>query len=408
MKNRLLSHFILLCAVGFMAHVSYSMARSPLLPLFANNLGADAATLGFVAAASTITGIVFKAPSGALSDIFGRRKIMMVGMAVFGLVPFLYLLVSSYWELTAIRFLHGFATAIFGPVAAAMVADLFSKQRGEKIGWYASAVTTGKLLGPLFGGYILLFTDFKTSYLIVGIIGMVSLIIAIVGLKKDDNAEAVNREPQSVRYALGKMRKGFAEVVSDFRISVVSGVDALSYLAVGALETFLPLYGIFVLGLDSGKVGLLFTAQAVATLLSRPVMGQLSDRIGRKPMILSGLVISAVALGAINYIYSFYILMLVVAVYGLGVAITDSSTTAMIADISKSRNYGAAMGVQGTILDIGHASGPILAGIMVKYYSHNAAFSMAAAMLVFAAILFALTIREKRGSKGRPAAATKG
>jgi len=408
MNNKHLSPFTLLCAVGFMAWVSYSMARSPLLPLFTNSLGADPATLGFVAAASTITGIVFKAPSGALSDIFGRRRIMMIGMAVFGLVPFLYLLVSSYWELTAIRFIHGFATAIFGPVATAMVADLFDDQRGEKIGWYASAVTTGKLLGPLFGGYLLLVADFKTSYLIVGIIGMVSLLIAFWGLKRDKNNEGVGREPQPVRYAVRKMRRGFAEVISDFRISVVSGVDALSYLAIGALETFLPLYGIFVLGLDSGKVGLLFTAQAVTTLMSRPVMGQFSDRIGRKPMILSGLLVSAASLGSINYISNFYVLLLVVAIYGLGVAITDSSTTAMIADISKSRNYGAAMGVQGTILDIGHASGPILAGIMVKYYSHNAAFNMAAAMLVFAALLFALTIRDQRENKDSLMATPKG
>lgn len=97
----------------------------------------------------------------------------------------------------------------------------------------------------------------------------------------------------------------------------------------------------------------------------------------------------------------FYVLLLVVALYGLGVAITDSSTTAMIADISKSRNFGAAMGVQGTILDIGHASGPILAGIMVKYYSYNAAFNLAAAMLVFAAVLFTVTINDKRENKDR-------
>lgn len=398
MRDKLLSPFTLLCTVGFMAWVSYSMARSPLLPLFTKSLGADPAMLGFVAASSTITGIVFKAPSGALSDILGRRKVMMMGMAVFGLVPFLYLLVNSYWQLTAVRFLHGFATAIFGPVAAAMVADFFDKQRGEKIGWYASAVTTGKLLGPLLGGYILLVTDFKHSYLIVGIIGITSLIIAMLGIKENARKENMQKEPQPVRYALRKMRQGFAEVLSDFRISIVSAVDALSYLAVGALETFLPLYGIFVLGLDSGKVGILFAVQAITTLMSRPVMGRLSDTIGRKPMIISGLMVSALSLGAVTQISNFYLLMLVVAVYGLGVAITDSSTTAMIADLSKARNYGAAMGVQGTILDIGHASGPILAGIMVKYYSYNAAFIIAAIILVCAALLFGLSVRDNQST----------
>lgn len=397
MREKFLSPFTLLCTVGFMAWVSYSMARSPLLSLFTKSLGADPATLGFVAAASTITGIVFKAPSGALSDILGRRKVMIMGMAVFGLVPFLYLLVNSYWQLAVVRFLHGFAAAIFGPVATAMVADLFDKQRGAKIGWYASAVTTGKLLGPLLGGYILLVTDFKHSYLIVGIIGVISLLIAMLGINENTfPSKNKPKDSQPVRYALGKMRRGFTEVFSDFRISLVSTVDALSYLAVGALETFLPLYGIFVLGLDSGKIGTLFAVQAITTLMSRPVMGRLSDTIGRKPMIISGLLVSALSLGAVTIISNFYLLLVVVAVYGLGVAITDSSTTAMIADLSKARNYGAAMGVQGTILDIGHASGPILAGIMVKYYSYGSAFIMAAIFLVFAALLFGFSVRDNQ------------
>lgn len=395
MREKMLSPFTMLCTVGFMAWVSYSMARSPLLPLFTKSLGADPAALGFVAAASTITGIVFKAPSGALSDILGRRKVLMMGMAVFGLVPFLYLFVNSYWQLAAVRFLHGLATAIFGPAAAAMVADLFDEQRGEKIGWYASAVTTGKLLGPLLGGYILLVTDFKHSYLIVGIIGAISLLIAMFGIKENSiPSKNKPKDPQPLRNAIRKIGRGFAEVLSDFRISMVSSVDALSYLAVGALETFLPLYGIFVLGLDSGKVGILFAVQAITTLLSRPIMGRLSDAIGRKPMIISGLLVSALSLGAVTFMSNFYLLLVVVAVYGLGVSITDSSTTAMIADISKARNYGAAMGVQGTILDIGHASGPILSGIMVKYYGYGSAFILAATFLVFAALLFGFFVRD--------------
>lgn len=397
MNNKYITNFTILCAVGFMAWVSYSMARSPLLPLFAANLGADPAILGFVAAASTITGIFFKAPAGALSDILGRKKVIMMGMAVFGLVPFLYQFVSSYWELTAIRFLHGFATAIFGPVATAMVADLFDRQRGEKIGWFASSVTTGKLVGPLLGGYLLMFSGYKISYLAVAVIGGISLMMAYFGLK-NYREKPVTGDGKNIRHAVSKMRRGFSEVISDFRISVVSGVDALSYMAVGTLETFLPLYGIFVVCLDAGKVGILFTVQALCTLASRPVMGQVSDRIGRKPMIVSGLVLSAAGLGAITLLSNFYVMALAVAFYGLGVAITDSSTTAMIADISKARNYGAAMGVQGTILDIGHASGPIVAGIMVKYYSYGASFALAAMMLLLAALLFTVGVKDRERS----------
>src|SRR5205823_4765058 len=87
-----------------------------------------------IVAASTITGIFFKLPAGALSDVLGRKRMMVLGAVFFAAPPFLYPFVGNPWTLLALRFVHGFATAIFSPVASAYVASLAETARGARLG----------------------------------------------------------------------------------------------------------------------------------------------------------------------------------------------------------------------------------------------------------------------------------
>ena len=112
-----------MCAAASLAYCSYAMCRSPLLPLFARQLGADVQMVGVVAA-STLTGMCLKPPAGAWSDVLGRRVLLVAGGIVFAVMPFTYLGVASLAALIAVRAVHGFATAIFGPVASATLSDV--------------------------------------------------------------------------------------------------------------------------------------------------------------------------------------------------------------------------------------------------------------------------------------------
>lgn len=171
---RWLTPFLMLCMVGFSARLGYQMARPPVLSRFADELGADAWLIGIIVGASTITGVFIKVPAGALSDILGRRRMLLLGSAFFAFPPFLYLLVQDAYTLLGLRFLHGFATAIFSPVASAAVADLFQEGRGEQLGWFASANEFGSAFGPLLGGVALGalawagLSKFYITYLLVG------------------------------------------------------------------------------------------------------------------------------------------------------------------------------------------------------------------------------------------------
>jgi MFS family permease len=393
-----LSPFTALCTVGFFARLSYALARSPVLPLFALYLGAGPEAIGFAVGVSTVTGIFFKLPSGALSDVIGRKRTMLIGLVVFAVMPFAYLFVEDYQLLILIRFIHGLATAVYGPASMAVVADVAGTRKGELLSWFSSVTIIGNLLGAPLGGFILhrgagaaapALGDFQAAYLVSGLAGLMSLLLALGVLRGDQRIE----KHSGLKDLYARFVSGIKEVASDRRVVVTSSMEGLQNMTVGALEAFLPIYAVKVAGLNEFQAGLLWGVQVVITILSKPVMGKTSDRYGRKPLITTGLTLCALSFGAIPLLKDFYLLAAAAIVFGLGEAFVTSSSAALVADVCKEKHFGTAMGTFGTIFDIGHASGPILAGFLLASHSYLFSFWVMAATLLIALPIFAITVK---------------
>ncbi|MBU2538054.1 MAG: MFS transporter, partial [Proteobacteria bacterium] len=174
-----ISPFKILCGVGLLAIFSSTISKSPSLPLFVSHLGGGPAAVGLIASISAVTGILFSFPAGLLSDRIGRKRMLVFSAIIFATAPFLYPAVRELWQLALVRFYHGLATAIFVPVAMAMVSDLFQEGRGEKMGWFSSATLLGRFMAPVMGGAALGFyaqdqeAGFRLVYLVCGIAGVV-------------------------------------------------------------------------------------------------------------------------------------------------------------------------------------------------------------------------------------------
>jgi MFS family permease len=173
-------------------------------------------------------------------------------------------------------------------------------------------------------------------------------------------------------------------------------MEGLQNMTVGALEAFLPIYAVTVAGLNEFQAGLLWGVQVVVTILSKPVMGKTSDRYGRKPLITTGLVLCAVSFGTIPMLKDFSLLAVAAVLFGLGESFVTSSSAALVADICKEKHFGTAMGTFGTIFDIGHASGPILAGFLIAKFDYLSSFWAMAGILFLSVPVFIATVREPR------------
>lgn len=378
--------FASLCSVSFLARFSYALARNPVLPLFALALGAGPGAVGLAVGVSTVTGILFKMPAGALSDVLGRRRVLLAGLCVFAFAPFLYLAVDSYRDLVLVRFVHGFATAVYGPVIMAVVAQAAGAKKGEMLSWFSSVGIVGGLLGAPVGGLLLSLASgpegyagwaFPAVYLICGASGLAALAVGWRVLPDAPSAHAGT----GLGARLQAFVAGIKEVSADRRVLAASTAEGVQNMGLGALEAFLPVYAVTGAGLSEFQAGLLWAAQVVITLLSKPLLGRFSDQGNRPPLILAGMACCAAPLALIPHLAGFWSLLAACLVFGLGEALVTSSSAALVADVCKERHFGTAMGVFGTLFDVGHASGPILGGVLVGLMGLGPAFAVLALIL---------------------------
>jgi len=380
-----MSPFRILCIIGFFAIFSSTLSKSPVLPLFAAHLGANPSQVGMVAAISALTGVIFSIPAGLMADRFGRRKILLFSAAIFASVPFLYPAVSQIWQLAVVRFLHGFATAAFLPVGMAFVSDLFHEERGEKMGWFSTATLLGRFCAPIVGGTILgavlVLGDmrFQAVYLVCGAMGLITLVISLRIPRVEEHRGAPRDWPQ--------IRRAFVTVLSSRTIIITSVVEAAILFAYGTFETFVPLAAQQA-GIGTTAVGLMLSAQVITLALTKPVMGRFSDRHGRKPQIFYGALLGALCMALFSLASSFGAMLAASILFGLCLSVVTSATSAFIADASRCEERGSAMGMLGSIMDIGHTSGPVVAGFVAGGFGFGYAFAAAASLLAIIAFCF--------------------
>lgn len=384
-----ISPFLLLSFSGFFAIFSSTISKSPVLPLFATYLGADPSGVGVVASVSAFTGIIASIPAGLLSDRLGRRKMLIFSLIIFSTAPFLYLFVKNIWQLAIIRFYHGFATAIYVPVAMAFIADLFQHQRGEKMGWFSTSTLLGRFLAPIVGGSIIglmVFNprlSYKFVYLICGMAGIVAFIFSLRLPHSSDKKET----KQNWRETL----QSFRSVLSNRIILITAGVEASILFAYGTFETFLPLYSIKS-GISAYEVGIFLSSQVITLALTKPLMGRFSDRYGRQPQIFLGALLGALCIGSFSLFKTFLPLLMLSIFFGLSLSIVTSATSAFIADLSRRETHGSAMGILGSLMDIGHTTGPLVSGFIATFFGFEKAFIGASVVLIILGLIFFLSV----------------
>ena len=382
--------FLALCAIGLFAILSSTMSKNPVLNLFAASLGTPDDWTGFVAAASTIPGILISLPAGSLSDRFGRRKMLLISGIIFATAPFMYLLINSWWELVAVRFYHGFATAIFVPVANATIVELFPEKKGERISTFSSFTLVGRGAAPFLGGSILAYTNnnFSDLYLAVGVAGLTSLFVGIPLLF----AKGKGNLDKGMVATHSSIISGWKTVAKNRGVQIVGFVEAVQYYVYGSVEYFLVGYLKDVVGLNTFLIGIVSGGYIIIVMLMKPIMGRISDKSGRRVPIAAGALVMGIPLIGIPFSSNFIAILVLTIAYGFGFAIVTSSTPALASELVPKLHLGASMGFLSTIMDVGQALGPIICGfILATSFGYTGLFISLTALLLFSSALFLLS-----------------
>jgi MFS family permease len=379
------SFFVLIALIGGLAIFSSTLSKTPVLPLFAQALHASPAEIGWIVMASTIPGILISFPAGALSDYLGSRRLLLASLVVFATAPFLYLLIQSAWQLMAVRFYHGFATAIFGTVANAAIAERYSADRAARLSTFSSITIVGRSIAPFLGGALISLASFHAVYIACAISGVLALAAGL--LLRDGKASTATKRERPHFWA------SLIAVLRERGIMLVSLIEAAQYLVFGAIEAFLALFAAS-LGIPPWQIGIILGVQLISIVFAKPLMGRVSDRVGRRQVIIPGLLVGAASIVLLPYAPNFIGLSLLSLTFGIGFATVTSSTSALVADLTRNGRYGSSMGVLRTVMDVGQSIGPVLTGWMVGVAGYGSAFTLLAAILVLAALSLGLLFRE--------------
>ncbi|NLH25362.1 MAG: MFS transporter [Methanomicrobiales archaeon] len=386
-QTRMMYYFFLL---GFFAIFSTTVSKTPVLPLFSQALGADDALIGLIAFFSPLAGILFSFPIGVMSDHIGRKKILVLSGAIFLAAPFLYLLVMNPYWLIPIRFFHGTATAILGPLVSAIIAERFPARKAEMIGQYSSATLIGRTVAPLVGGAIISYFVFYPGLLQYRIVYIAAAAAAVpvfimTLLYREKESGPLNLLPFSV------FRDSFMTFFSNRRLRGTAFVDMATYFAFGAFETFLPIL-LASRGMSAYETGIIFAVQVLIIAATKPLFGRVADRVDKRVQILAGIVLTGVSIALVPFCQSFAQFLIVSSLFGLGISISTVATTAYIADVARKEQIGASMGALSSIMDIGQSTGPLVTGMVITAIGYTSGFFLSFMLAIVVSVLFVVSV----------------
>ncbi len=360
-------NFIGITLADFIVRSAYQMGKTPLLPIFAAALGATDAFLGFIVSVSTLTGMVLKPMIGILSDRWGRRWWLIVGTGFFAGMPFLYRFVHSPEQLFGIRIVHGVATAIYGPVTLAFVAEQAQHRRAEKLGWFGMARNASYIAGPALAGWLLL-TIAPVS--VFTIIGLLSCLAFVPILLLSEPASRIKTVRPPIRQQLVHALKSAARTPS---VWLSGGLESTVFIALYAAKAFLPIYALS-LGVSVALVGAFFSLQEGAHTALKPVGGRIGDRLGYFGAICLGMVLMGVALSLLTLTHRAFGLMALAILIGTAQALVFPSTVALVSTQIDEQHIGAGMGLIGMLKNAGKVTGPILGGCLIHWLDFSLMF----------------------------------
>lgn len=383
---------IYFCIIGCFAIFSTTIAKNPVLPLFAESLGANDAYLGLIAAISPMAGILFSFPIGVISDKLGRRKLLIASGFVFLTAPLLYLLVADPIFLIPIRFFHGLATAILGPVVGAAIAEKFGDKKGAMMGTYSSVTLIGRTAAPLIGGSILTLFALapgNTAYHMVYLAAFCAAIpVFILTLFFHDTKGTIKKISRT------DFTKSLKTFLSNKGLRAASLAEMITYFCFGTFETFLPVYLLFS-GVPAWQTGLIFSVQVVIIALTKPIFGRLADKGDPHKQIAIGMLITGISLGAIGVFQNIWILLAISCVFGIGMSLSTVATNVYAANTAEKNELGASLGALSSIMDIGHASGPLVCGVVITLAGYQTGFGLCLLLSVFATVFVLISGRKK-------------
>ncbi|MEX0724589.1 MAG: MFS transporter [Gracilimonas sp.] len=337
---------------------SQVMIISPILPRINEQLGTPIEILGNLVTIYAVMVGLFAIIMGPLSDKIGRRKILLIGTGGITVSLFLHAFVDSFLGLMIVRALAGMAGGVLSGAAVAYVGDYFPyEKRGWANGWIMSGIAMGQILGIPMGTLLADLSGFRIPFIFFGVIMALTFILILFKVPQP------NVELSTDRVTFKSSIRKYYILLKRPEVRAVAFSYVLMFLSISVFVVYLPTWLEETFGVSGTAIASLFFVGGIANVITGPIAGKISDRIGRKSIIIiSCLGLSVVMLLTTYVITDFWIAYIIFFLTMVLIAMRISPFQALSTQLIKSDNRGSLMSLLVAIGQVGYGVGGSIAG----------------------------------------------
>ncbi|WP_237188122.1 MFS transporter [Rothia nasimurium] len=385
-----------LIAASFLIALGYGLV-APVLPGFARSFDVGAMAATFVVSAFALSRLAFAPASGKLITRFGERKIYAAGLIIVGLGSIGAGLSINYPMLIASRIVGGTGSVMFTVAAMGiLVRNSPPTIRGKVSGYYATSFLLGNILGPVLGAAASSL-GMRAPFFAYATLLLLAAIVIFTQLK--DEPQEVNLNTQGIAVPKPELTLKEALSFTNFRSALFTNL-AVGWSIFGLQSGVVPLAAVALLaashagepGYDPAVAGaklagFTLATYAVGNALMQIYSGKMGDRIGRRPMVFSGLLLAGIVTILFGTITNAGVFVAAAVLLGISSALLGPSLQAAVSDVvGNKRSGGQPLAYYQMVSDIGLIVGPLVAGLIVDAAGFFPAFAVAGALLLIAAL----------------------
>jgi len=381
-----------------------------LLPLIGKEFGLSYTQIGLIITVQHLAGAISNIPGGMVVDMVGKKGYLMATSLFWVGFPYaLMSLVHSFWMLLICVTLVGIGNNLWHPAAIPTLAYRYPERRGLVLSLHGMGGNAGEAIAPFVIGALLGWFSWRTVVVINVVPGltMSALILLLLGAfsmakSRDENAINAGAQAQGVKHYL----RDFSGLLKNRALMLIACSSGFRTMTQAGLLTFLPVYLAYELNYSPFAVGICLTVLQIAGFIAAPVGGHLSDKWGRKQVIMSSMLLSgAMIIGMVLAGHSTWFVVFI-ALVGFFLYAMRAVLQAWAIESVPKNLAGAGVGLQFGMTSLGAAISPSLFGMIADNFDIYKAFYFLAGTIVFANLLILLMPKEQASHKARPVPAS--
>lgn len=380
-----------LMATVFVDMIGFLMVL-PLLPFYAERLGANATVIGALVAAFAGAQLLTSPFWGRLSDRYGRRPMILVGLGASALAYILFGLADSVWVLFLSRLVQGAGGGTTGVVQAYVSDAVKPSERAKALGWISAATSAGVMLGPALGSLTTALGTAAPGFIAAGLC-VLNMVSAWRWLSEPSGSSPEAREARKVRP--GATREAVLETLKH----PVSRVSSLIWIYAGGMMAFMAMNAVLALflerrfGVSEQTIGWFFVYIGAISLVMRSVvLGPVVARLGEIHTLRLGALCLALGMGLMPFTYHLATFGLAVMLIPIGTALLFPATTSLVSSRARKGETGMLLGVQQSFGGVARLVGPLWAGAAFQSIGVGAPFWIGGGVMLILHF-FAVTVR---------------